>query len=361
MARLQWLKRGNTKKVLAIKLRRDGSCPFLGEDYLCELQKNHGERFLSTTCATYPRIINHMGDMAERGLTLSCPVAAKLILLRKEPMEFEQVEYREGRPLNYTAWRMEKLPLGTHLIDLQYSCISLLQNRKLTIDQRLILMGFFLEQVEELSAKGQEDEIPALAAGYASDGVAESAAELVGAISLHTREYIRCMFEMVDTLYGKDNRVKEARDQKYLDALSELYRVSKDQDIAALNDLQEIYEGYRASARDLVREYSYIFENCMVNEFFIAVYPFRVRGTVKENYLYFLISYKMMEFLTLVLATVHKDVPREDILSEGLSFFAERMDHSKAYRDHIMKEIEKYRKEQKDFAFFLRSLLDGGR
>ena len=33
----------------------------------------------------------------------------------------KQVEYEEQRPMHVTALRTEKIPLGTHLIDLQYS------------------------------------------------------------------------------------------------------------------------------------------------------------------------------------------------------------------------------------------------
>ena len=53
-------------------------------------------------------------------------------------------------------WRT---PLLDYLIDLQKGCISLMQNRNLTLDRRLILMGNFLKEVEELAAEGREDEI----------------------------------------------------------------------------------------------------------------------------------------------------------------------------------------------------------
>ena len=354
-SKFRWGQHGN-KKILAVKLRKDGSCPFLREDYFCELQKKYGEHFLSMTCATYPRIIFHLDGMMERGLTMSCPVAAKLILLQENPMEFEQVELSEERPMSSISWNPKKFPLGEHLIDLQYGCISLLQNRKLTLDQRLILMGFFLEQAEELAGQGREDGVHALAEGFASDQVAEQSAEFAGAISLHTEDYLRCMFGMVEALYGKGNRVREKQDQKYLDVLTDLYQFSKEREIVPLSKILEIYESYRESAKQMVRDFSHIFENCMVNEFFIGLYPFRIQGSLRENYINFLMSYKMMEFFALALAVVRSQEPQKDVLVEGLSFFAERADHSSAYRAHISKEIRRYRK---DMAFFMRTLLDG--
>ncbi len=138
---IKWEKDKNEKKFV-IKLRGDGSCPFLREDGFCDIQKKYGENFLSKICASYPRIIHQLDDIIEQGMTLSCPVAAKQILLQEEPIEFEQIEFVEHRPMYMQSWDKKKFPLGDYLIDLQYTCISLLQNRNLTIDQRLILMGF---------------------------------------------------------------------------------------------------------------------------------------------------------------------------------------------------------------------------
>lgn len=357
-SKLKLVNRG-AGKCFTVKLRKDGSCPFLRDDYFCELQKNYGESFLSRICATYPRTIHRLDEIIERSLTLSCPVAAKLILLQKNPMEFEQVEIVENRPMQADIWNMKNRPLGVNVIDLQYGCISILQNRRLTLDQRLILMGFFLEQVDEI--KDKPDEVKALAEGYASDEVAEGALELIETFSCkNEKDYIRCMFEMVETLYGKGKSLSIGRDWVYLDALTKLYRFLDDKEgfseVVSLDKLVETYEGYRSEANDIIRQYSYIFENCMVNEFFLNLYPLKAEGTVTENYIDFIMRYKFMEFLTIALAVVRKDEPKEEVLTGGLGFFSERMDHSKAYRSHISDQIQSYNKDMK---FFMRTLLDG--
>lgn len=357
-SKLKLVNRG-AGKCFTVKMRRDGTCPFLRDDYFCELQKNYGESFLSKICATYPRIIHHLEGMTERSLTLSCPVAAKLILLHNEPMEFEQIEVVENRPMQAEVFDMKNNPLGDNLVDLQYGCISILQNRKLTLDQRLILMGYFLERVDEV--KDNPDEVRMLAEGYASDEVAEGALELIENFSRKNVEaYIRCMFEMTEALYGKGKRLSIGRDWEYLDALTKLYRFSEDNEgvneVVSLHTLVEIYESYSLEAKDILRQYSYIFENCMVNEFFLNLYPLKSGGTVIENYIDFIMRCKFMEFLTIALAVVRKDDPKEEVLARGLGFFSERMDHSKGYRSHIFDKIQSYNKDMK---FFMRTLLDG--
>lgn len=67
-------------------------CPFLTDKKLCMIQKTLSEEALSITCATYPRILNDVDGVLERSLYLSCPEAARLVLLNKKPMQFNSSE-----------------------------------------------------------------------------------------------------------------------------------------------------------------------------------------------------------------------------------------------------------------------------
>ena len=58
----------------------DGRCPMWRQDGLCEIQCQLGHDALSKTCRQFPRLCHDYGDFTERGLELSCPAAARLIL-----------------------------------------------------------------------------------------------------------------------------------------------------------------------------------------------------------------------------------------------------------------------------------------
>lgn len=58
----------------------DGRCPMWRQDGLCEIQCQLGHDALSKTCRQFPRLCHDYGDFIERGLELSCPAAAHLIL-----------------------------------------------------------------------------------------------------------------------------------------------------------------------------------------------------------------------------------------------------------------------------------------
>ena len=58
----------------------DGRCPMWRNDGLCRIQAELGEEALCKTCRDFPRLTHDYGDFIERGLELSCPEAARIIL-----------------------------------------------------------------------------------------------------------------------------------------------------------------------------------------------------------------------------------------------------------------------------------------
>lgn len=58
----------------------NGRCPMWRQDGLCRIQAELGHGALCKTCREFPRLTHDYGDFVERGLELSCPEAARLIL-----------------------------------------------------------------------------------------------------------------------------------------------------------------------------------------------------------------------------------------------------------------------------------------
>jgi lysine-N-methylase len=55
-------------------------CPMWRQDGLCRIQAELGHDALCKTCREFPRLTHDYGDFIERGLELSCPEAARIIL-----------------------------------------------------------------------------------------------------------------------------------------------------------------------------------------------------------------------------------------------------------------------------------------
>ena len=72
------------------KLCADDRCPHLNEQGLCKIILNIGEGYLCDICREHPRFYNYT-DIAEVGLGMSCPEAARIILASPEYMSMEEV------------------------------------------------------------------------------------------------------------------------------------------------------------------------------------------------------------------------------------------------------------------------------
>jgi lysine-N-methylase len=72
------------------KLRINERCPHLNEQGLCEIILNLGEGYLCDICREHPRFYNYT-DVAEVGLGMSCPEAARIILSSPDYMLMEEI------------------------------------------------------------------------------------------------------------------------------------------------------------------------------------------------------------------------------------------------------------------------------
>ncbi|MGB7585107.1 MAG: flagellin lysine-N-methylase [Terriglobales bacterium] len=129
------------------------ACPLLTEESLCRIQTERGEAFLPHACATYPRIVYSVGNMEEKALALSCPEAARLVLLNPallslghsaiaEPLcdHGQEGDDAEGAgSLQSWFWSIRK------------SVLALVLNRAFPLWQRLFLLGVFCRQLDSIA------------------------------------------------------------------------------------------------------------------------------------------------------------------------------------------------------------------
>ena len=115
-------------------IRKNGRCPLLSDDGLCEMVLN-GER-LCTVCDEYPRFTEYYGDYIERGISLSCEAAAKIILDNGEKVKLT------GNTGECTE------DIFALLISARKKILEILQDRTIDIAKRIKLVlnyGFALQ------------------------------------------------------------------------------------------------------------------------------------------------------------------------------------------------------------------------
>ena len=277
-------------------------CAFLDDDYLCRIQKHCGEDYLTAICHSYPRVSYNLGGILEQSLTLTCPLAARLILLPKTPMEFEEVETELPRQI--FDWT-NKLTISVDIaVSLQATAISILQNRSIDFNERLLRLCLLLQD-NSLNEK--------INPTFKSD------------------KHMEIMLNIFDEMYNA-NLTKEKAET-----------------------LKKIWINYHSVIlQRLMDSYSHIFENYLANEFFMRCYPFAFKGGLWKNCKVFITSYKFVEF-ALVLTAISKNgfVTAEEFLAM-IDAINEKLDHSRGGMNAICNFVD----DVNDVAEFLQLMID---
>ena len=330
------LKFNDDKEQYIIDFGGEKYCPFLNEKKLCRLQLMYGENFLSRTCSTYPRITNLFGYFFERSLIMSCPLAAEMILFEDAPMVFEfaevseKVHSNEGKFFYQRAESTEEL--RAHMMEIQVAMISILQERTLTIDQRLIVLGFFVDRLGEIFADFDENALTKLIAAYESKKfLAEQVPLMLRAVTFDAEKFVGLMRKLLDEVFGEENLL---RNRKFLDTVV---------DSAPLI----------AEKKFFVAEHASFFENYLVNELFLNIYPWKFEeGSIAQNFAAFVAEYKFFE--QIVFSVSRKGFNSRKDLIEVTTWFATRFDHTKEFKQKIFSCV----KDSEPFEL-MSSLLEG--
>ena len=312
-------------------------CPFLNEKKLCSLQLEHGENFLSRTCATYPRITNSFGYFFERSLILSCPVAAEMILFSEEPLAFEFVEVPEKiHSLNGKIFFQKILApneLTEHFIEIQVAMISILQERTLTLDQRLIVLGFFVDRLAEIFSDFDADALTKLIAAYESKKfLAEQVPLMLKSFSFDAEKFVELMRGLPEKIFEGTTLL---HNEKFLATFNGAFR-------------------HFSEKKFFVVKHANFFENYLVNELFLSTFPWKFDGSLAQNFAAFALEYKLFE--TIIFSVSLEGFTGKKNFVEAAGWFTTRFDHTKEFKNRIFSFVEKT-----DEPFALMSTLLEGR
>ena len=226
-----------------------GVCPFLSEG-MCSIQQRLGEGYLSNMCATYPRVANSAGGVLRRSLDLSCPEAARLVLLDPRPMEFREEEYEDGSirtgnvPSLDTSGLVGSPEPVRRFREVQSLVFSLLQDRSYPVWKRLFMLGCVCEKLDEMRTEGMDQNsvsaiqahVDKLRSGLLEDLLAkcstastvqlETVLELVVArISSDSNplRFLECYREFMDGIAWTSKSTMDEIGARYADAYSQHY------------------------------------------------------------------------------------------------------------------------------------------
>ena len=322
-----------------MKMKPGGKCHFLQEDKLCTIHKFMGAQALSDTCRLYPRYLNQFGAHREHSLGISCPEAARLILLNPEPMQFTLIDSEpaiDSKP--FTSYRFPLLNDGDPdqiavLDDFRAVIVAILQFREISLGARVMLLGFLMEEVDKIIYSEQfshaSEVIPTLETFI---GMLANPA-LIEAQFVEIGSNIPRKLEVVALLISQALTKASSRYKECLQAAFEGLDCIKDS-----GDIQHKYaSNYDEFYRPFFQGKEYIFENYLVNQVVTRLFPF-TRGSYLDLYREFVCNLSVIQVLLVGIAAKHKDL-NIDLVIRLFQSFARNSNHNSGHLNNLITSL----------------------
>ena len=315
-----------------IILNEDRKCNLLNEENHCLVHKNLGEAFLCNTCAIYPREYRKMGGLVEKSLSLSCPEAARTLLLNPNGIEFAEQEPGEERILftdNLDAHRAKLLwPVRIFVI-------RLLQNRQYSIELRLIFVGLFLQKLEAIEVALTESIIVSEIQSFEMRLKMPEYIEAIKSLSSNIPIQIQLGKEL---LY--ENLTKGAYNQRSIDVLNDFIQGLGIQDLQeygvkrALPLYEQAYSNYY---EPYMKEHEFILENYLVNYIFTKFFP-NSQNSFSKSYTMLAVNFSLIKLQLIGMANTHQGLT-EELVIKCIQSYSKAVDHNKISFSHVQKKL----------------------
>lgn len=141
-------------------------CAFLDENNLCDIYTEAGPEMFCRTCKTYPRHFEEFENVREISLAMSCPEAAKLILMPMEPVKFITVEKKYKEEI----YEDFDFPLYSKLVYAREIILEVLQDRTWPVQKRMAMALAFTHDLQGRIYRGHIMGMEDIFARYTKEG-----------------------------------------------------------------------------------------------------------------------------------------------------------------------------------------------
>ena len=313
-----------TRVGFKIKFNENGACPLLCEDNFCYVQKNLGEDALSETCKLYPRRLNKIGNYQFRVLSMTCPVAAEQALLSPYGMELQQLSCEDDS----AAWKLavknthsKEVSDDLAAVHIMMGGLAILQNTSYTFEQRLVLLGLFLDRVEDC----QQD--------------VEAVASLI-------EYYNGDVFQQEILVLWDEWQYYPIAHQQFMEGIITVLQEEKLLLVSGpWQTMNEHHNSIYERRHKLIQEkFGSALERYWQHEWLFHGYPYSFSGGFLHNYFSYLIAYEMCQLLIYSAYALDEGWEENNIL-DVLGMFSKILDHRRDFSKALVKETEVFERE----------------
>ncbi|MDK0927375.1 flagellin lysine-N-methylase [Clostridium perfringens] len=328
-----------------VKLGENKRCPFLKCDNYCVIHSNLGEEYLSNVCTSFPRVTNKIDGIYEMSLAVACPEAARILLLKKEGIEFSESDENLGKHIissevNTKVIEESYLPVE-FLKEIRETSIKIMKNRKFSLDKRLYILGEFINALEdeyEYNCHNTLSFIKEYDIGTVKDLYEENSMNYIIQVDF---------FKKLLTMLRVEKDIDSDRFKEYSNEVK--IGLNLDEENYLAKNAQMYIKAFEEYEKEFIEENSYIFENYIVNFIYSNLFPFCERESIFDSYIMLLIRYTFIRFYLVGMYIYHKK--NKETLDKALSkeevvrfiqCFSKVVEHHKTYLIDLLNYIKEH-------------------
>ena len=264
------------------------TCPFLTTDRLCGIQQQHGSDYLSEMCTSYPRASRRVDGLIETALYLSCPEAARLVLLNPNLVPSArgggEEEARYVRFLK-TDTEPRETAANPHrfLWEIRDFTLQLLKDRSYALWQRLVILGVFCKRLNEVIARRENEFVPQLLRNYAQIIVEGKLREAMNGIPKAGEAQLALVIEMIQRHLAI--QTEEPTHLRFRECAEDFLKGIRHEDSSTTMEVRArlLAEARKMYYEPFLQAHPYILENYLVNHVFKTRFPFGVNSQGEDN------------------------------------------------------------------------------
>lgn len=261
--------------------RYDGNCPLRMEDGRCALHADVGEAYQPDICRLYPRGIRLENGHLECSCAASCEAVVELLLHRKEPITFVEKTFCLSLPPHLEERNIQFPTMGKDW-EIRLYCIRLLQDRRLPLSERMLLLGKQVERVDNVMHGGDKAALEALLQTHPEQET--QSIEPQTADDLQAGLWIA--EKLTALLDARHNSIQDYGER----ALAYF----------AEDNAMEKYQTAKSHLETTFPDWETFFEHLLVNHMFFAQFPFQDRPeSLPQEYTALCAVYILLRFLTI--------------------------------------------------------------
>jgi lysine-N-methylase len=322
-----------------------GLCPFFGDDHLCGIQKEYGPQLLPSTCSIYPRSISRVAGKLEGSLSLSCPEAARNVLLDPGFMQIEGDilcgEFRTDNIFELASDQSGALHKPAGLFGaIRQLLIGMVRDRSRPMWHRLLLMGFLCKRLDDIIAEDGEGSFPRILRAYERINEDDAVRTEFEAMPSQPRLKLEVIFSLTDA------RVQDSSGNRFRDTFWTFVEgIASSESAQPGDEIERFLRAEEQYYRPFFDRFPFILENYLLNYMFQNLFPYGRAGSPEfaplnmfGEYIRMTTQFAWINALFVGIAGHYKDAFAGEHVVRTVQSFTRAVEH---YPD-VLKSIDEY-------------------